>query len=94
MLNTEQRGRALWQAAINDRRDLTITSVLGQVATIREVAGPMVVRTEDARTGAERWSWKGDGPGYGSPVVAEFGKSINQPSLPLVQSGPSDGTVR
>jgi outer membrane protein assembly factor BamB len=27
----------------------------------------------DAATGAERWSWKGDGPGYGSPVVATFG---------------------
>ena len=27
----------------------------------------------DINTGAERWSWKGDGPGYGSPVVADFG---------------------
>ncbi|MBI3049617.1 MAG: PQQ-like beta-propeller repeat protein [Acidobacteria bacterium] len=27
----------------------------------------------DLNTGTERWSWTGDGPGYGSPIVAEFG---------------------
>jgi outer membrane protein assembly factor BamB len=27
----------------------------------------------DINTGAEKWSWKGDGPGYGSPVVADLG---------------------
>jgi outer membrane protein assembly factor BamB len=27
----------------------------------------------DAATGAPVWSWKGDGPGYASPVVATFG---------------------
>jgi outer membrane protein assembly factor BamB len=27
----------------------------------------------DAATGAVKWSWKGDGPGYGSPVVADIG---------------------
>lgn len=26
----------------------------------------------DVRTGALKWSWTGDGPGYGSPIVAEF----------------------
>jgi outer membrane protein assembly factor BamB len=26
----------------------------------------------DLETGAVRWSWAGDGPGYGSPVVATF----------------------
>ena len=26
----------------------------------------------DAETGAVVWAWKGDGPGYGSPVVAEI----------------------
>ncbi|HET7294005.1 MAG TPA: PQQ-binding-like beta-propeller repeat protein [Vicinamibacteria bacterium] len=26
----------------------------------------------DAATGAVRWAWKGDGPGYASPVVAEI----------------------
>ena len=27
----------------------------------------------DINTGAEKWSWKGDGPGYGSPVVLDVG---------------------
>jgi outer membrane protein assembly factor BamB len=27
----------------------------------------------DLNTGDVRWTWRGDGPGYGSPVVAEFG---------------------
>ena len=27
----------------------------------------------DVNTGAVKWSWAGDGPGYGSPVIAEFG---------------------
>ena len=27
----------------------------------------------DVNTGQEKWSWKGDGPGYGSPVVATLG---------------------
>ena len=27
----------------------------------------------DVNTGAEKWSWKGDGPGYGSPIVADIG---------------------
>jgi outer membrane protein assembly factor BamB len=27
----------------------------------------------DAATGKPRWQWTGDGPGYGSPIVATFG---------------------
>lgn len=27
----------------------------------------------DAATGAEKWKWTGDGPGYSSPVLATFG---------------------
>jgi outer membrane protein assembly factor BamB len=27
----------------------------------------------DLNSGDVRWSWRGDGPGYGSPVMAEFG---------------------
>ena len=27
----------------------------------------------DATTGAVKWSWSGDGPGYGSPMVADLG---------------------
>jgi outer membrane protein assembly factor BamB len=27
----------------------------------------------DLNTGQARWEWSGDGPGYGSPIVADFG---------------------
>ena len=27
----------------------------------------------DMATGQERWRWAGDGPGYGSPIIGEFG---------------------
>ena len=27
----------------------------------------------DVNTGAAKWSWAGDGPGYGSPIIADFG---------------------
>lgn len=27
----------------------------------------------DANTGNIRWTWKGDGPGYGSPIIADIG---------------------
>jgi outer membrane protein assembly factor BamB len=27
----------------------------------------------DVNTGAVKWSWNGDGPGYGSPILAELG---------------------
>ena len=27
----------------------------------------------DQATGAVKWAWDGDGPGYGSPILAEFG---------------------
>ncbi len=32
-----------------------------------------VLTAFDANTGELRWSWSGDGPGYASPIVAEFG---------------------
>jgi len=27
----------------------------------------------DVNTGATKWTWEGDGPGYGSPIIAELG---------------------
>ncbi len=36
----------------------------------------------DAATGAVKWEWKGDGPGYSSPVIATFGGA----RLVIVQS--------
>ncbi|MCA1563669.1 MAG: PQQ-like beta-propeller repeat protein [Acidobacteria bacterium] len=42
---------------------------------IAHVGGPGdgALTAFDTATGAVTWSWKGDGPGYASPVVASFG---------------------
>ena len=39
----------------------------------------------DPATGNQRWQWNGDGPGYGSPVVAEIG-GTRQVITPTYQS--------
>jgi outer membrane protein assembly factor BamB len=46
----------------------------------------------DAATGAVKWSWDGDGPAYGSPILAEFGATrqvinFSQDSLVGVDAG-------
>jgi outer membrane protein assembly factor BamB len=50
----------------------------------------------DAATGAVRWRWTGDGPGYSSPVVAELGGTrqvITQSRSRLVGVGAADGRL-
>jgi outer membrane protein assembly factor BamB len=52
------------QSPVFDRGDL-IVHVGGR--------GRGALTAFDAATGAVRWTWKGDGPGYASPVVADIG---------------------
>ncbi len=50
----------------------------------------------DVATGAEKWSWKGDGPAYASPVVGVFGKTrqlITQSRSHLVGLNVADGSL-
>lgn len=50
----------------------------------------------DVNTGAEKWSWNGDGPGYGSPIVAEFGGTRQLVTITqgkLVSLDPATGTL-
>ena len=50
----------------------------------------------DAATGKPRWQWKGDGPGYGSPIIATFGgvrQVIAQTQKLLVGLNASTGTL-
>lgn len=50
----------------------------------------------DAATGATRWSWKGDGPAYASPIVAAFGgvrQVITQSQAHLVGVSLADGAL-
>ena len=50
----------------------------------------------DRTTGTQKWSWKGDGPAYSSPVVATFGGTrhlITQTQSNLVGLSPADGRL-
>lgn len=50
----------------------------------------------DANSGELRWSWNGDGPGYASPIVAEFGgvrQIVTQSQKFIVGVNASSGAV-
>jgi outer membrane protein assembly factor BamB len=50
----------------------------------------------DAATGAVRWRWTGDGPGYGSPVIAELGGArqiVTQSQNRVVGISAADGAL-
>ena len=50
----------------------------------------------DVATGAVKWEWKGDGPGYSSPVLASFGSTkqfIVQSQTKLVGVAAADGRL-
>lgn len=50
----------------------------------------------DAATGKPRWQWTGDGPGYGSPIIATFGgvrQVIAQTQKLLVGLDASNGAL-
>ena len=50
----------------------------------------------DLATGAVKWEWKGDGPGYSSPIIATFGgvkQVIVQSQTRLVGVGATDGRL-
>jgi outer membrane protein assembly factor BamB len=50
----------------------------------------------DAATGNQRWAWKGDGPGYASPIVADLGGTrqvVTQTDRSIVGVAISDGKL-
>ena len=50
----------------------------------------------DAATGEERWSWKGDGPGYASPIVATLAgvrQVVTQTQTSVVGLGAEKGDL-
>jgi outer membrane protein assembly factor BamB len=54
------------------------------------------LKSFDAATGKPRWQWTGDGPGYGSPIIATFGgvrQVIAQTQKFLVGLNASDGAL-
>ena len=50
----------------------------------------------DRTTGAQKWSWKGDGPSYASPIIATLGGTrqlITQTQSNIVGLSPADGKL-
>ena len=50
----------------------------------------------DVTTGDVKWSWAGDGPGYGSPVVADIGGTHQLVTITqgkLISVDPSNGKL-
>ena len=66
----------------------------GQVIAHVGGAGAGAIIAFDRADGAQRWAWKGDGPGYASPVLATFGGTVHlitQTQSHLVGLSPADG---
>ena len=77
-----QDGRLLWRRDF--KKEFPSTSPGFGVAMSPIVVGDVVIvhaggdgngamLAMDVATGTTKWSWKGDGPAYASPVVADFG---------------------
>lgn len=100
-----QDGKLLWRRDF--KKDFPATSPEFGVAMSPLVAGDLVVVHAggasngallgiDVASGATRWSWKGDGPAYASPVVANLGGTrqiITQSQRHVVGISLADGRL-
>jgi outer membrane protein assembly factor BamB len=71
-------GKQLWQSTQPKTEPLYHTAmspIVDRGLVIVHVGGhgDGALTAFDARTGAVRWAWTGDGPAYGSPIVVELG---------------------
>jgi outer membrane protein assembly factor BamB len=71
-------GKQLWQKPKGDVEPLYHTAMSPLVdrgLVILHVGGHSngALTAFDARTGDVKWSWKGDGPAYGSPIAVDLG---------------------
>ena len=73
-------GKQLWQKPGDAKNVPTFTTHAFSPVVDRGVVifhlgghGSGAITAFDLTTGAEKWRWAGDGPGYGSPVVADIG---------------------
>ena len=98
-----ENGRLLWRRDF--KKDFPSTTPDFGVAMSPIVVGDTVVvhaggtgngalLALDVATGATKWSWKGDGPAYASPIVAEFASTpqiVTQSQRHVVALAPADG---
>lgn len=98
-------GRVLWRKDF--KKDFPATSPVFGTAMSPVGDGNLVIAhvggnkqgaltAFDTDTGEPRWSWKGDGPGYASPVIASFGgvrQVITQTQVHVVGLSVADGRL-
>jgi outer membrane protein assembly factor BamB len=98
-------GQLLWRKDF--KKDFASTSPDFGVAMSPIVSGDLLIvhaggsangalMALDAVRGDVKWSWKGDGPAYASPVIAEFGKTrqvITQSQRRVIGLSLADGRL-
>jgi outer membrane protein assembly factor BamB len=100
-----RNGKEVWKKDFSARFKLT-SPLYGAAASPLLIDGLCVAQVGgndkgalsafDARTGEEKWSWDGDGPGYSSPIVAELGgvrQIVAQTQQYVVGVAPADGKL-
>jgi len=94
-------GKQLWQTTLPKTETLyhTATSpIVDRGLVIVHVGGHNdgALTAFDAATGQVKWAWTGDGPAYGSPIIAELGGTrqvITMTQENLVGIGVADGQL-
>jgi outer membrane protein assembly factor BamB len=94
-------GRLIWRVpapAVLPQYGTAMSPLIDGTSVIAHIGGEErgALTSFDATTGKRRWEWTGDGPGYGSPIVATFGgvrQVIAQTQKFLVGLNASTGTL-
>ncbi len=100
-----QDGRLLWRRDF--KKEFPTTAPDFGVAMSPIVVGDLVivhaggtgngaVLALDVASGATKWAWKGDGPAYASPIVADFAGTrqiVTQSQRHVVGLSPADGRL-
>ena len=94
-------GKVLWRKpapAIPPEFGTAMSPVVDAGLVIAHVGGhdSGALTAFDAATGAEKWKWSGDGPGYASPVIGTFGGTkqvVTQSQYRLVSVSAANGQL-
>ena len=94
-------GKLLWRVPAPDvlpEYGTATSPLVDDTSVIAHVGGngAGALMAFDAATGKPRWAWKGDGPAYGSPIIATLGgvrQVITQTQKLLVGVDASNGTL-
>lgn len=94
-------GRLIWRVPaprVLPQYGTAMSPLVDGTSVIAHVGGDEngALTSFDAATGKPRWQWMGDGPGYGSPIIATFGgvrQVIAQTQTLLIGLNASNGAL-